>query len=54
MDVFARMRYGDRYFYDNRGEAGSFTGGKLINIHRSFSPPSFPIALWDCFTIMSK
>ena len=31
MDVFARMRYGDRYFYDNRGQAGSFTGGKFMH-----------------------
>ena len=41
MDVFARMRYGDRYFYDNRGEAGSFTGGKLIYIEVSH-PPFLP------------
>ena len=30
VDVFSRMRYGDRYFYDNFGQAGSFTGGKLF------------------------
>ena len=29
VDVFARVKFGDRYFYDNGGQAGSFTGGKL-------------------------
>ena len=27
-DVFARMRFGDRFFYDNENQAGSFTEGK--------------------------
>ena len=26
-DVFARLRIGDRYFYDNADQAGSFTPG---------------------------
>lgn len=26
-DVFARMRFGDRFFYDLKGQAGSFTEG---------------------------
>ena len=26
-DVFSRLRSGDRYFYDNANEAGSFTPG---------------------------
>ena len=30
VDVFSRMRYGDRYFYDNAGQAGSFTPSKLF------------------------
>ena len=38
VDVFARMRYGDRYFYDNQEQAGSFTGGKLIYTKSSRQP----------------
>ena len=24
-DTFGRLRFGDRFFYDNKGQAGSFT-----------------------------
>ena len=30
VDVFSRMRYGDRYFYDNADQAGSFTPSKIF------------------------
>ena len=30
-DVFARMRFGDRFFYDNKNQAGSFTEGRHEN-----------------------
>ena len=26
-DVFTRVRFGDRFFYDNEGQSGSFTEG---------------------------
>ena len=32
-DTFARVKYGDRFFYDLEGQAGSFSIGKLIEIH---------------------
>ena len=38
VDVFARVKFGDRYFYDNGGQAGSFTGGKLIYTKSSRQP----------------
>lgn len=31
-DVFARMRFGDRFFYDNENQAGSFTEDQLNQI----------------------
>ena len=34
-DVFARMRFGDRFFYDNENQAGSFTEDQLNQIRRT-------------------
>lgn len=34
-DVFARMRFGDRFFYDNGGQAGSFTSRQLDEIRKA-------------------
>ena len=31
-DTFARIKYGDRFFYDLEGEAGSFTIGTYFEI----------------------
>ena len=31
-DTFARIKYGDRFFYDLEGQAGSFTIGTYIEI----------------------
>ena len=31
-DTFARIKYGDRFFYDLEGQAGSFTIGTCIEI----------------------
>ena len=33
-DVFARMRFGDRFFYDNRNQPGSFTESQLNQIRK--------------------
>jgi len=33
-DTFARLRFGDRFFYDNGGQAGSFTLPQLDQIRR--------------------
>lgn len=33
-DVFARLRFGDRFFYDNANQAGSFTEAQLNQIRR--------------------
>ena len=35
-DVFARMRFGDRFFYDNENQAGSFTEGKKYSERKYF------------------
>jgi len=34
-DVFARMRFGDRFFYDNKNQAGSFTEEQLDEIRKT-------------------
>ena len=34
-DVFARVRFGDRYFYDNRNQPGSFTEQQLNEIRKT-------------------
>ena len=41
-DVFARLRIGDRYFYDNADQAGSFTPGNMTHFKeaRSSKNPS--------------
>ena len=31
-DTFARLRFGDRFFYDNGGQAGSFTLPQLDQV----------------------
>ena len=31
-DTFARIKYGDRFFYDLEGQAGSFTIGTYFEI----------------------
>ena len=38
-DTFARLRFGDRFFYDNGGQAGSFTLPQLDQVcaHHMFS-----------------
>ena len=38
-DTFARLRFGDRFFYDNGGQAGSFTLPQLdqVRAHHMFS-----------------
>ena len=38
-DTFARLRFGDRFFYDNGGQAGSFTLPQLdqVRSHHIFS-----------------
>ena len=33
--VFARLRFGDRFFYDLKGQAGSFTEAQLDQIRQS-------------------
>ena len=35
VDVFARLRFGDRFFYDLKGQAGSFTEAQLDQIRQS-------------------
>ena len=37
-DTFARLRFGDRFFYDNGGQAGSFTLPQLdqVRAHHMF------------------
>ena len=35
-DVFARLRIGDRYFYDNADQAGSFTPGNMTKLWLHF------------------
>jgi peroxidase len=34
-DVFARVRFGDRFFYDNADQPGSFTEAQLNQIRRT-------------------
>ena len=34
-DVFARVRFRDRYFYDNRNQSGSFTEQQLNEIRKT-------------------
>ena len=34
-DVFARLRFGDRFFYDLKGQGGSFTETQLDQIRQS-------------------
>ena len=29
-DTFARVKYGDRFFYDFNGQVGSFNNGRLL------------------------
>ena len=36
-DVFARLRIGDRYFYDNADQAGSFTPGNMTHFKEARS-----------------
>ena len=35
-DTFARLRFGDRFFYDNGGQAGSFTLPQLDQVRAQF------------------
>ena len=34
-DVFARLRFGDRFFYDLKGQTGSFTEDQLNQIRKT-------------------